>query len=156
LHPSLSHQKGLNPRDDFREAGCAIFEGSLAIVGAPDPVETDGDSELMPLEKIAIFRCEQRSIRRDRKPNVNARGSRQSSCVFGRGSEARSIRQRLAAEKGEVDACSAFGPLKQQIDCAQRLLDGHGLRTAAETTLLRIAIGAAKIAFLCDCQRKRA
>ena len=87
LHPSLSRQKWLNPRDDFREAGCAIFEGPLAIVGAPDAVETDGDSKLMPLEKIAVFRCEQCSICRDRKPNVNARGSRQSSGVFGRGSQ---------------------------------------------------------------------
>jgi hypothetical protein len=38
----------------FREARCAILERPLAIVGAPDTIKTDSDSEPMSLKKIAV------------------------------------------------------------------------------------------------------
>jgi hypothetical protein len=86
---------------------------------------------------------------------VTPRASARAAGATRRLDEERSVRERLAAEEGEVDARALLRAAHEEID---RLLGDralHVLRVASELALLRVAVGAAEVALLRDRERER-
>jgi len=93
---------------------------------------------------------EQRAVGGDREAQRDAAPAGKFDGALRHRLDHRPVDQRLAAEKGERGLAAVAGFRQQQVDSPVRGLERHVFGLAAERALLRIAIGAAEVAFLGD------
>lgn len=154
LHAPLARKKRPQVAHDAIEAAGAALVRPRAIVDLARTIEADGDGKAMLFEEFRVGLREQRAVGRDREAERDAAARGQLGGTLRHHLQHGPVDQRLAAQKGERRLAAVAGFRQQQVDRPVCGLKRHVLGLPAERTLLRIAVGAAEIAFLRDGERE--
>ena len=157
LHLALHEQERRDAAHERVEAAAAALEGPESVVDFAGPVDAHRHRKAEILEEAPVLLGEQGAVGGDREAERSRRERQRVRAPF-RVAACKTARLTSGSppRKARLRRAPGFRRADQELDRAQRLVQRHVLRRAAELALLGVAIGAAEIALLRDRERKSA